>query len=69
MENLLNDTKRKRNGNLKNKKLFVKKRIFIIFKSLTHKEYRTWILKRISDKNWRNLKLTQLGLKKPKPKA
>jgi len=51
------------------KKKIKKKRILrlftIIYKSFFHKEYRVWLFKRITDKNWRKEKLIQLGIKKP----
>ena len=40
-------------------------RFYLIYNSFFHKENRTWIYKRITDKNWRKEKLIQLGLKKP----
>ncbi len=51
------------------KKLFFKKRMRIIYISLFNNEYRNWLIKRTSDKNWQREKLVQLGLKKPKPNA
>jgi len=44
--------------------LFFKSRLGIIYKSLIYKEYRVWLFKRVTDKNWHKEKLVQLGLKK-----
>lgn len=49
--------------------LFFKSRLNIIYKSIFNKNYRTWLLNRITDKNWYKEKRIQLGLKKPKPNA
>lgn len=46
-------------------KLFLKDRTKIVLRSFVNKEYRIWLLKRISDKRWQREKLVQLGLKKP----
>jgi hypothetical protein len=48
------------------KKLFIKSRLQIIYKSIFDREHRTWLLKRISDKQWHSEKLIQLGLKRAK---
>ncbi|WGH75405.1 nucleotidyltransferase family protein [Tenacibaculum tangerinum] len=48
------------------KKLFLQKRINIISKAFSNKEIRTWLFKRISDREWIRQKLIQLGLKKLK---
>ncbi|MGY0426463.1 MAG: nucleotidyltransferase domain-containing protein [Polaribacter sp.] len=68
-EYLINETKRNSNYRKNSRKLFVKRRMSIIFKSLIDKKYRTWLLKRISDKDWQQEKWIQLGFKKPKPNA
>ena len=47
------------------RKRMIYRRIEIIFKSFFQKEYRVWLFKRITDKNWRKEKLIQLGIKKP----
>ena len=47
-------------------KIFVKTRVTIIYKSVFNKEYRSWFLKKIINKNWQQEKLSQLGLKKTK---
>ena len=44
--------------------LFFKKRLGIIYKSLIYKEYRVWLFKRVTDKNWYKEKLVQLNFKK-----
>ena len=61
---LLNERKRKSMMKLKYRRLFIKNRLSILYKSLFHKEYRDWLLKRILDKNWQREKMVQLGLKK-----
>ena len=40
-------------------------RLDLILGSFFHKENRSWIYKRITDKNWRKEKLIQLGIRKP----
>ncbi|QVY65345.1 nucleotidyltransferase family protein [Polaribacter sp. Q13] len=47
--------------------LFIKKRLSIIYKSFFDKAYRKWLLNRVTDKHWIQIKLIQLGLKKTKP--
>jgi hypothetical protein len=44
--------------------LFIKSRVNIIYKSFIYKEYRVWLFKRVTDKNWYKEKLVQLGIKK-----
>jgi len=44
--------------------LFLKSRLGIIYKSLKYKEYRVWLFKRVTDKNWYKEKLVQLSFKK-----
>ena len=44
--------------------LFIKSRVNILYKSIIYKEYRVWLFKRVTDKNWYKEKLTQLGIKK-----
>ena len=39
-------------------------RFTIIYKSFFYKEYRVWLFRRITDKNWRKEKLIQLGIRK-----
>ena len=51
------------------RKRIIKRKIVVMFekiwKPLFYKNYRIWLLERITDKNWRKAKLIQLGLKKP----
>ena len=44
--------------------LFLKSRLNILYKSIIYKEYRVWLFKRVTDKNWYKEKLIQLGFKK-----
>jgi hypothetical protein len=44
--------------------LFIKIRLKIILKSIIYKEYRVWLFKRVTDKNWYKEKGIQLGIKK-----
>ena len=44
--------------------LFLKSRLNIIYKSIIYKEYRVWLFKRLTDKNWYKEKGIQLGIKK-----
>tara|TARA_B110001469_G_scaffold74738_1_gene70918 strand:- start:102 stop:1187 length:1086 start_codon:yes stop_codon:yes gene_type:complete len=60
---LIDDRKRNSRKKIDNK-LFIKDRMSIIYKSIFKKEYRVWLFKRISDRNWQKEKLAQLGLKK-----
>jgi hypothetical protein len=48
------------------RKLFIKSRLDIIYKSLFDKDHRNWLIKKTTDKTWQREKLVQLGLKKPK---
>ena len=43
--------------------LFLKHRLDIIYKCILYKEYRVWLFKRMTDKNWYKEKLVQLGFK------
>jgi hypothetical protein len=43
--------------------LFIKLRVNILYKSIIYKEYRVWLFKRVTDKNWYKEKLIQLGIK------
>jgi len=47
-----------------NSYLFIKSRLNIIYKSIIYKEYRVWLFKRLTDKNWYIEKGIQLGIKK-----
>jgi hypothetical protein len=42
--------------------LFFKSRVNILYKSIIYKEYRVWLFKILSDKNWYKEKLIQLGI-------
>jgi hypothetical protein len=44
--------------------LFLKTRLNILYKSIIYKEYRVWLFKRVTDKNWYKEKGIQLGIKK-----
>jgi hypothetical protein len=44
--------------------LFLKTRLNIIYKSIIYKEYRVWLFKRLTDKNWYIEKGIQLRIKK-----
>ena len=44
--------------------LFTKKRVKILYKSILYKEYRVWLFKRVTDKNWYKEKAIQSGIKK-----
>ena len=43
--------------------LFLKHRLNVIYKCILYKEYRVWLFKRVTDKNWYKEKLIQLGFK------
>jgi len=43
--------------------LFIKLRLNIIYKSIIYKEYRVWLFKRVTDKNWYKEKGIQLGIR------
>ena len=43
--------------------LFIKSRVNILYKSIMYKEYRVWLFKRVSDKNWYKEKIIQFGIK------
>tara|TARA_B100001175_G_scaffold205925_1_gene174800 strand:- start:585 stop:1694 length:1110 start_codon:yes stop_codon:yes gene_type:complete len=61
---LNNDRYRRFRFHLIHKYIFIKTRMNILYKSIFNKQYRVWLLNRISDKNWQRKKLVQLGLKK-----
>jgi hypothetical protein len=44
--------------------LFLKSRLNILYKSIIYKEYRVWLFKRVTDKNWYKKKIIQFGIKK-----
>ena len=43
--------------------LFIKSRVNILYKCIMYKEYRVWLFKRVTDKNWYKEKGIQLGIK------
>ena len=43
--------------------LFIKSRVNILYKSIMYKEYRVWLFKRVSDKNWYKEKGIPLRIK------
>jgi hypothetical protein len=43
--------------------LFLKSRLKVLYKCIIYKEYRVWLFKRVTDKNWYKEKLIQLGIK------
>ena len=55
--------KTKRRHKLIKTYLFLKTRLNIIYKSIIYKEYRVWLFKRLTDKNWYKEKGIQLGIK------
>jgi len=44
--------------------LFIRERLIIILKCIIHKEYRVWLFKLLTDKNWYKRKLVQFRIKK-----
>ena len=46
-----------------NRKLFIKTRLNVIYKSIYKKEYRYWLFKRITDPSWQKEKMNQLKSK------
>lgn len=58
-----NESYRKRHIKKWRKKLFVRKRIGLIFKSFFYKDYRYWFIKRITNPTWYREKMIQLGIK------
>jgi len=61
---LINSKTTKRRHKRIKRYLFLKSRLGIIYKSLIYKEYRVWLFKRVTDKNWYKEKLVQLNFKK-----
>ena len=43
--------------------LFIKSRVNILYKAIIYKEYRVWLFKRLTDKNWYKEKGIQFGIK------
>ena len=54
----------KRKHKLIKRYLLLKHRLNLIYKSIIYKEYRVWLFKRVTDKNWYKEKGIQLGIKK-----
>jgi hypothetical protein len=54
----------KRRHKLIKRYLFIKSRVNTIYKCIIYKEYRIWMFKRLTDKNWYKEKGIQLGIKK-----
>jgi hypothetical protein len=44
--------------------LFMKRTLYVLYKSLKYKEYRVFMFKSLTDKNWYKRKLVQFGIKK-----
>ena len=44
--------------------LFIKRTLYILYKSIIYKDYRVFLFKSLTDKNWYKEKLIQLGIKK-----
>lgn len=63
---LSDDLKRKSKRKSLDRKAFINTRLYMLYRSIFYKEYRDWLLKRISDPSWQGQKLQQLGLKKRK---
>jgi hypothetical protein len=53
---------RRRHNRIKNY-LFIKSKIKDIYKNFLYKEFRVWVFKRVTDKNWYKKKQIQFGLK------
>ena len=60
----INTKKTKRCNKIISIFLFLKHRLNVIYKSIIYKEYRVWLFKRVTDKNWYKEKGIQLGIKK-----
>ena len=69
LHHLKDDSLGKKEHQKTEKKLFIKKRLDIIYKSIFDKEHRNWLIKRTTDKEWQKEKLIQLGIKKSKPNS
>tara|TARA_X000000950_G_scaffold18970_1_gene20517 strand:- start:2169 stop:3278 length:1110 start_codon:yes stop_codon:yes gene_type:complete len=46
--------------------MFIKRIIYILYKSIIHKDYRSFLIKALTDKNWYYQKLIQFGIKNSK---
>jgi len=53
----------KRQSKFNNIYTFIKRKFYILYKSITHLEYRIFIFKSLTDKKWYIQKLIQLGIK------
>lgn len=62
-----NETLRNKKHKKIYRKHFIQKRVVLIYKAISNKTYRDWLIKRISDKTWQREKLIQLGIRKTKP--
>ncbi|MDC1432952.1 nucleotidyltransferase family protein [Polaribacter sp.] len=60
----INSRKTKRRHSLIKRYLFLKPRLNMLYKSIIYKEYRVWLFKRVTDKNWYIEKGIQLRIKK-----
>jgi len=58
-----NRKRTKRRHKLIKSYLFIKSRVNILYKSIIYKEYRVWLFKRVTDKNWYKEKGIQLGIR------
>ena len=59
----INSRRTKRYHKIIKNYLFLKSRLNILYKAILYKEYRVWLFKRVTDKNWYKEKLLQFGLK------
>jgi hypothetical protein len=67
-KNLINQLTTSKKNKTKAKQLLLKKRLFIIYKSIFDTRHRNYLAEKLSDKNWIKKEiLTQLGLKKTNP--
>ena len=60
----INTRKTKRKHKRIMRYLLLRYRLKTFYKFIKYKDYRIWLYRKISDKNWQKLKLIQLGLKK-----
>ena len=58
-----NRKRTKRRHKLIKSYLYIKSRVNILYKSIIYKEYRFWLFKRVTDKNWYKEKGIQLGIR------
>ena len=57
-------SKNKKRHNRIKSYLYIKSRLNFLYRSFVYKEYRVWLFKIVTDKNWYKKKLIQLGRKK-----